>query len=149
MKRPVWTVVALPSRGLDDLAATVSAWRKALTALRRRALFRPVRAGCGALETRLSRQPSRWDVHAHLVLDVDELDFAAVTAAWRGYHEDRGVFKAAHRPEVDMGNVIRLSAYTAKADTWCPAPGKMSTAELNALLAGLRSKQLLVRWGLR
>lgn len=147
MKHPVEVFFSYRSMGLGapTLRAAVSGFRHGLRLLRDRRVFAHVRAGIGAIETKLSVDMTVWLVHAHTALDIDgALDAGLVTAAWKKVTKDRG-------DEVDVRKPIyshtAFGKYVTKADTWCPTPGSVPVHLLDIVARGVRGRRLLVTWG--
>jgi hypothetical protein len=134
------------TRGVDDLARTLSEFRKALAKLRRHRCMRNVPLGVGALEMHITERGNRWNAHVHLTVDApDGFDRREVRRAWRGIAGARG--------DIDFDDDVEereaLARYVTKRGGWCPEPGKYSFRQLEILQHALYGRQLVVEWGWR
>jgi hypothetical protein len=151
MTAPYLFLVSMRSKGSHDLAATVSEFRSSLGVLRRRKFFRAaVRAGVGAIETKVASDNEAWTVHAHVVLDadIDQLDLERTARMWKEFTRGLGTFAIdPSHPSVEQKNVARLATYIAKSDTWSPMPGSMEPERLDLIRSAIKGRRLLVQWG--
>lgn len=148
MSNPLLVLLSLRSRGLWDLAPTITRYRQCLARLRRRKCFRLVRAGIGAIETKLTEDADAWNVHAHLVLDVDDLDVEEVKRVWHELTDGLGTFSPDQTdPCLHRTHVRRLATYATKADTWSPVPGDLDLKRLELLRSAIKGRRLLIEWG--
>lgn len=146
MTVPVLTLFTLCSRSKTDLAATLVSIRKQQGLLRRRKCWRGIELAIGSLETKLTDDGERWNVHIHLVVDAaGGFDAAAIRQQWRRLCDGRGDFK--------VDDFVRsreaVARYITKAQGWCPPPGKLTPALLDVLRHALHGRQLVVEWGWR
>jgi hypothetical protein len=147
MQNPVLVMITLRSSGITDLRSTITEFRGGLAALKRRTCFANVRAGVGAIETKLLRDRKGWLVHAHPVLDADAIDVAAVTTAWGDLIGHRGTFRLHKKPRIHASRAMRVASYITKSSTWCPEPGEMEPQYLAVLIPAIRGKRLWIEWG--
>ncbi len=141
-------LITVCSRSLLDLGSTITLFKQALSRLRERVCFSNVRAGVGGLEPKLSDDKTFWEVHAHLVLDVDPalLDVARVHANWTRLINDRhGKFCAEANPCVRSPRAIAI--YMTKTWDWSPPPGTMDSPRLGLLFRAMRGRRLVIAWG--
>jgi hypothetical protein len=140
--------LTLPTRGQLALGAGLTAIRKELTRLLRRAsVRRTIRACVGGIEPHLADGHGLWAVHAHLVVDSREADpdFSHMAKLWSTITARRGWFLI---PE--QGSRVRFLkrtvSYTRKPNDWCPAPGSLPHWALKELFRVTRFRQTGVRW---
>lgn len=145
MDHPFIAVLSLRSKTKQDLRPAITRYREAHVKLRRRACYRKIVAGIGALELKATDDGFAWNVHAHFVLDAKVVDVAACQEAWSELTSGAGSFLP-HPTDPRPRSIERVAQYAAKADTWCPEPGSKSLAELALLMEAVRGRQLLIRW---
>lgn len=130
---------------LSRLAEGIEGFRAALSTLRKRDCFRNVLGGAGAIETKVVKNESRVNLHAHLALDcTGELDEATISQHWAELTGGRFSVDP-QNPEVLSPQ--RFSKYVSKPDTWCPEPGSLSLEAFDLLRRGVRGKKFAVAWG--
>jgi hypothetical protein len=147
MANPIFTLMEIRSKGYSDLAATIREFRECLAAIRRRACFSGVRAGVGAVETKLTADQTCWLVHAHPTLDVEHIDVQSVAAAWKELTAGRGKFGLHEDPHLTGVKILKAAIYATKQNSWCPEPGEMPPHLLALLINAIRGKRLWIEWG--
>lgn len=163
MTNPVLTLFSMivPMRNSRDLKSALADFRAAFTEIRRKQCLAGVKGGVGAIETKVTEHGA-FNLHAHLVLDLDHVDVADADATWRALiqprsknaerrrtktlrHHRSGSFSiAADKVPKD---VDALAIYSTKSTTWNPPPGKLDTPHLRAIQRAIWRRQLLIRWG--
>lgn len=143
-------IVSFCSFRLDDLGETISGFRAALVRLRRRAIFRPVKYGVGAVETKLAENGRQWTVHAHVALGYDgKIDWDLVAAQWREITKSRGSFKLHRQPVITNFGRDFFADYACKSQTWSPEPGSMPLGLFDTVRRAVHGRRLLIAWGFR
>jgi hypothetical protein len=130
--------------------AHLKTFRDALKEIRRRGAFRPVLGGVEFMEFEVSEHGRSWNLHAHVVLDAGALDRAEVEAAFKQLTDGRGWFSFPEDEEkktVASEDINRSAMYFAKSDSWSPAPGLLSLAQLDVLQHAVKGMQLVTTWG--
>ena len=130
--------------------AALKMFRDALKEIRRRGAFRPVLGGVEFMEFELSEHGRSWNLHAHVIVDAVALDRVEVEAAFKQLTKGRGWFSFPKENEpktVAPEDINRSAMYFAKADSWSPAPGVLSLAQLNVLQHAVKGVQLVTMWG--
>jgi len=130
--------------------AALKMFRDALKEIRRRGAFRSVLGGVEFMEFEVSEHGRSWNVHAHVVLDAVALDRAEVEAAFKQLTDGRGWFSFPEDDEkrtVAFEDINRSAMYFAKSDTWSPAPGLLSLAQLDVLQHAVKGMQFVTAWG--
>jgi hypothetical protein len=141
-----------PNKGSRIVAfkADLKMFRDALKEIRRRGAFRPVLGGVEFMEFELSEHGRSWNLHAHVILDAVALGRVEVEAAFKQLTNGRGWFsfpKDGEPKTVASEDISRSAMYFAKADSWSPAPGVLSLAQLDVLQNAVKGVQLVTMWG--
>src|SRR5207249_627066 len=96
----------------------VGLFRYALKEIRNRKVFRPVAGGVEFFEFELSKHRRSWNLHCHVVMDVDALDPVAVEMTFKQLTDHRGWFSLPPDHEdksVTPDNIDRTAMYFAKS----------------------------------
>jgi hypothetical protein len=138
MATPRLFLLTRVTTGPFDLATTIGEFRAWFGRLRRRKCFAGVRSGVGAMEFEVTKDKTRWLVHAHLVLDVEQCDARDVDVIRKKLTDGRGTFSLnPERPDVAADHDA-LDRYITKPDTWCPPPGSMHLKQFEILRWAVR-----------
>lgn len=163
MTNPILTLFSMivPMRSSRDLNSALADFRAAFTEIRRKQCFSGVKGAVGAIETKVTENGA-FNLHAHLVLDVDHVDVAEADTAWRtliqprsqkpekprsktARHRRSGSFSIA--AEKVPKDVDALAIYSTKSSTWSPSPGNLDMPHLRSIQRAIWRRQLLIRWG--
>lgn len=145
MANPMVFLLTYPSGGLHDLGRDMREFRHALTKLKRSKRFAGVLSASGVLEPLLAKKKRNWALHAHLVLDVSNLDLAEVARIWKTLTGSHGTFAPDSRSPTPV-SIRRLANYITKPNTWCPLPGVMDLWTYELLRIAIRGRRMLIRW---
>jgi hypothetical protein len=139
---------------LKRLGEALDAIRDALTRLRRRKCFASVHSATGVFHA-APLGARAWTAHCHVVVDAGDIveddgdltDWeAAVDAQFRALTGGRGRFSIDPKePLVDVP--LRMARYICKVETCSPTRGSCSLDQLDALLAALHGRPLVIHWG--
>ncbi len=151
MEKPKMVLFSLPVYPHENLKEAVSRFRKCLRRLRQRKVFRSVERGSGGVEVSHCELDSKakWNVHAHVVIDVDNPNYDAYKNAWSQITGHGQFGENPNGDAVRKGAENDAATYACKSDTWCPEPGSQDTEELETLISALHGRQISVRWGFR
>lgn len=132
---------------LSALGSGFKLFRRSLGLLRRRQVMKLfVLGGAGALEPKLVANRCWWNLHAHVLLDVDggQLPEADIGRQWR---ELTGGTFSLDPEHPSVRSTTGFSKYSTKTDSWAPRPGQLTTSELAHHREGIRGRQLVICWG--
>ena len=145
---PLVALVTLTSRGLGDLAHTLTTLRGTFGRLRRRAWFvRTVAGGAGAIEPHLAASGERWEAHVHMAMEAaPAFDVAVAAREWARLTDGRGTF-GVHPTRPVLDDAAAFAGYATKAADWCPDPGTFPLPTLHVLFAATKGRRPILAWG--
>jgi hypothetical protein len=163
MTNPTLTLFSMivPMWSSQDLKSALADFRAAFTEIRRKQCFAGVNGGIGAIETKVTEHGA-FNLHAHLVLDLNHIDVADADATWRTLIQPRA--RTSERPRKQKlhprrsgsfsiaaddvpKDIDALAIYSTKCSTWSPSPGNTDLPHIRSIQRAIWRRQLLIRWG--
>jgi hypothetical protein len=146
MKFPSVFLITLPVFRLRGLAEAIDAFKSSFAMLLRRRTTRDVSGSICFLEPKMAdTRRARWNLHAHLVLDVDpeRLDVDAIATEWKALTKGRF---SVHPESARVIAPRDLATYATKPDTWSPSAGTRLDV-LEILMDAIKHRRLLTTTG--
>lgn len=146
IRSPSVFLITLPVFTLRGLAEAIDRFKSSLATLLRRRSTRDVRGSICFIEPKTSdARHARWNVHAHLVLDVDpeRLDVDAIATEWKALTKGRF---SVHPERARVIAPRDLAAYATKPETWSPPAGTRLDV-LEILMDAIKHRRLLSMTG--
>lgn len=152
-----------------DLGSAMSDFREAHREMRRLDCFAGIKGGIGAIETKVIEGGGGFNLHAHVIIDLVDIDEAEINATWQALIQrarekrvrSRGRGRRSHarwrRLRYSGGfsicsdkvprDTAALCIYSTKSTTWSPVPGTVKLPQLRAIQRAIWRRHLVLKWG--
>lgn len=141
-------IVSLRSKHLSDLGPTITMLRKLFAKLRDKVAFkRTILSGVFAIEIKLTDDGKGWNVHIHVLLDAEQVDFEEMNRIWYRYTGGLGSFIPHRDPIVRRYQLESLADYACKFTRFCPDVEELTDKQFRILAKALHSRRLFDDWG--